>query len=203
MSEQLAARLHRLLVLRKAEALRRGWSEVPPWMFCTRTGTLFHPRVIQRAFAHVLTEARLPARFTPHGLRHTFASLLLSDGASPAYVQRMLGHSSIKLTVDLYGKWLPMADKAAVDRLDDATVEQVVAEAVANAPDSAGAQQARSNFSRGCERRRRRQPPKSFFRDSRKPPTSGPSSPEDTRWYSSSSSRCFPVSFRGTSTTTV
>jgi hypothetical protein len=50
----------------------------------------------------------------------------------------------------------------------------------------------------------RRQPPKSFFSDSRNPPTSGPcSSPEETRWYSSMSSRCFPVSFRGTSTTTV
>ena len=35
----------------------------------------------------------------------------------------MLGHSSIKLTVDLYGKWLPMANKAAVDRLDDASSE--------------------------------------------------------------------------------
>jgi hypothetical protein len=29
----------------------------------------------------------------------------------------MLGHSSIKLTVDLYGRWLPMANEAAVDRL--------------------------------------------------------------------------------------
>ena len=32
---------------------------------------------------------------------------------------RRLGHSSIELTVDLYGKWLPMANAAAVDRLDD------------------------------------------------------------------------------------
>ena len=31
------------------------------------------------------------------------------------------GHASIKLTVDTYGKWLPMGNKAAVDRLDDAT----------------------------------------------------------------------------------
>ncbi|HEX9709915.1 MAG TPA: tyrosine-type recombinase/integrase, partial [Candidatus Thermoplasmatota archaeon] len=71
------------------------------------------------SFARVLREAKLPGHFTPHSLRHSFASLLLSDGVSPAYVQRQLGHSSIKLTVDLYGKWLPMANKAAVDRLDD------------------------------------------------------------------------------------
>jgi hypothetical protein len=36
-------------------------------------------------------------------------------------VQRQLGHASIKLTVDTYGKWLPMGHKAAVGRLDDAT----------------------------------------------------------------------------------
>jgi integrase len=62
----------------------------------------------------------LPAHFTPHGLRHSFASILLSEGVSPAYVQRMLGHASIRLPVDLYGKWLPMTNTAAVDRLDDA-----------------------------------------------------------------------------------
>ena len=49
-------------------------------------------------------------------LRHTFASLLLQQGVSPAYVQRQLGHTSIQLTVDTYEKWLPMGNKAAVDR---------------------------------------------------------------------------------------
>lgn len=66
----------------------------------------FHPRPVQRAFARALKAAEFPIHFTPHGLRHTFASVLLSDGVSPAYVQRMLGHSSIRMTVDLYGQWL-------------------------------------------------------------------------------------------------
>ena len=131
MSQQLADQLARLRVSRATETLRRGWSELPAWVFCTRTAQPYHPRVIQRAFGRVLREAKLPGHFTPHSLRHTFASLLLSDGVSPAYVQRQLGHSSIKLTVDLYGKWLPMANKAAVDRLDDATPTQVVADVVA------------------------------------------------------------------------
>jgi hypothetical protein len=65
-------------------------------------------------------KAGLPTHFTPHSLRHTFASLLLQQGESPAYVQRQLGHASIKLTVDTYGKWLPMGNLAAVDRLDEA-----------------------------------------------------------------------------------
>lgn len=51
--------------------------------------------------------------------RHTFASLLLPQGESPVYVQSQLGHASINLTVDTYGRWLPMGNKAAVDRLDE------------------------------------------------------------------------------------
>src|SRR5206468_6644359 len=49
----------------------------------------------------------------------TYASLLLQQGESPEYVKRQLGHASIEVTVDTYGKWLPRGNKAAVDRLDD------------------------------------------------------------------------------------
>jgi hypothetical protein len=52
------------------------------------------------------------------------ASLLLQQGESPAYVQRQLGHASYQLTVDTYGRWLPMGNKAAVDRLDDGEIER-------------------------------------------------------------------------------
>jgi hypothetical protein len=43
----------------------------------------------------------------------------------------MLGHSSIRLTVDLYGWWLPMANKAAVDRLDDPPLDETGSKTVA------------------------------------------------------------------------
>jgi hypothetical protein len=48
---------------------------------------------------------------------------------SPAYVQRQLGHASIQLTVDTYGKWLPMGNKAAVDALDSPSGSKVMANA--------------------------------------------------------------------------
>ena len=57
----------------------------------------------------------------PHTLRHTYASLLIQGGESLAYVRDRLGHHSIKLTVDMYGHLVPGANRAAVDRLDDAT----------------------------------------------------------------------------------
>ena len=53
--------------------------------------------------------------------RHTFASLLLQNGESPAYVKEQMGHSSIQVTVDVYGHLIPGANRQAVDRLDEAT----------------------------------------------------------------------------------
>jgi integrase len=71
-----------------------------------------------KAFKRVLKDAALPGHFSPHCLRHSYASLLLQAGESPAYVQRQLGHASIQLTVDTYGRWLPLGNKPAVDALD-------------------------------------------------------------------------------------
>ncbi len=92
---------------------------MPPWVFCSEAGTPLDHTNVEKAFKRVLKAAGLPLHFTPHCLRHTFASLLLQAGVGPVYVQRQLGHASIQLTVDTYGKWLPMGNKAAVDRLDD------------------------------------------------------------------------------------
>ena len=41
-------------------------------------------------------------RVTAHGLRHTAASLAISAGANPKVVQRMLGHASASMTLDVY-----------------------------------------------------------------------------------------------------
>ncbi|UGT41150.1 site-specific integrase [Nocardia yamanashiensis] len=43
----------------------------------------------------------------PHGLRHTAASLAISAGANIKVVQRMLGHKTAMLTLDLYGHLFP------------------------------------------------------------------------------------------------
>jgi integrase len=63
-------------------------------------------RMIQRAMQRACRAARLRVR-NPHDLRHSYATLLLMDHYSPAYVQKQLGHSSISITVDIYGHWIP------------------------------------------------------------------------------------------------
>ncbi|MEC0211806.1 tyrosine-type recombinase/integrase [Paenibacillus ehimensis] len=57
-----------------------------------------------------------PIRF--HDLRHTCASLLLSAGVHPKVVQELLGHSSIKVTLDLYSHMMPNMQADAVKALD-------------------------------------------------------------------------------------
>jgi len=72
-------------------------------------------RMVQRAMARACRAAGLRARH-PHDLRHTYATLLLMDHYSPAYVQRQLGHASIGITVDTYGHWLPGEGKRDLEQ---------------------------------------------------------------------------------------
>jgi len=72
-------------------------------------------RMIQRAMQRACKAARLRVR-NPHDLRHTYATMLLMDHYSPAYVQKQLGHSSISITVDIYGHWIPGEGKKDLTR---------------------------------------------------------------------------------------
>jgi len=69
--------------------------------------------VDRRSFKPLLEQAGLEGvRF--HDLRHTCATLLLSRGVHPKFVQELLGHSSIAMTLDRYSHWIPsMGDQTA------------------------------------------------------------------------------------------
>lgn len=82
-----------------------------------REGCPMEQNYIRRVFKRVLQKAGLrEIRF--HDIRHTYASLLLSDGVTPVYVKEQLGHSSIQMTVDIYGHLIPSSNRGAVNRLD-------------------------------------------------------------------------------------
>ena len=46
------------------------------------------------------------AKRNPYQLRHTFASHLLSQGESPAYIYQLLGHKTIEEVIRSYGRWV-------------------------------------------------------------------------------------------------
>lgn len=55
---------------------------------------------------------------TPHALRHTAASLAISGGATVLSVQRMLGHASAAMTLDVYSDLFDDDLDAVADALD-------------------------------------------------------------------------------------
>ncbi len=57
---------------------------------------------------------------TPHELRHTAASLAVAAGANVKAVQRMLGHASAAMTLDVYSGLFDDDLDAVADRLDAA-----------------------------------------------------------------------------------
>jgi integrase len=116
MSDQLATALNQLLTKRKREALKAGLGEPVPYIF-HRNQNPMEQNYIRRIFKRVLTKAGI-REMRLHDIRHTYASLLLSKGENPVYVKEQLGHSSIKITVDIYGHLIPGSNRGAVNQLD-------------------------------------------------------------------------------------
>jgi len=117
MSAELARTLLRLQHERKAETLKRGWPEMPPWVFCSETGTPLDLSNVSKAWRRTLRKAKLPG-FRLYDLRHTFATTLLAQGAPITYVAAQLGHAKPTTTLAHYAHWIPRGDKRYVDALD-------------------------------------------------------------------------------------
>jgi integrase len=76
-------------------------------------------RILRADLEKILDEAGLPS-IRLHDMRHTFASILISLGLSPKFIQKQMGHSSIQVTFDLYGHLFPEAYEEAADKLQAA-----------------------------------------------------------------------------------
>ncbi|MGW5455003.1 tyrosine-type recombinase/integrase [Nocardia sp. NPDC003979] len=76
--------------------------EPTDYVFPSREGEVLGLGEFRWVFDPAATAVKLPG-LVPHSLRHTAASLAISAGGNIKVVQRMLGHKTATLTLDLYG----------------------------------------------------------------------------------------------------
>ena len=77
----------------------------------------FTPKVLQDRADDAWKDVGL-ARITPHECRHTFASLMIAAGVNAKALSTFMGHSTIGVTLDLYGHLMPGSEAEAADLLD-------------------------------------------------------------------------------------
>ena len=114
---------YNLLVPRATWALLDAWAAIRPssrYFFSTLDGNRLSERYIRAMLARYSQRAGVykptpdgPKPINPHMLRHSYASRLIAKDVPVNYVQRVLGHSSLRTTE----KYLHVADAALTDRL--------------------------------------------------------------------------------------
>ena len=107
-------RSHRLRQNKARLKAGEAWQE-DDFVFTSKIGTPIEPRNFGRAWKSLCERAGVPA-YNFHTTRHTAATTMLNAGVPLESITKVLGHSSVATTADLYAK--PSADtiRAAVLR---------------------------------------------------------------------------------------
>jgi integrase/recombinase XerC len=69
-----------------------------PYLFLGEKANKLNPRIVQRIVETLRHQLNLPDDFTPHALRHSFATHLLNNGVNLRSIQELLGHKSLSAT---------------------------------------------------------------------------------------------------------
>lgn len=100
----------------RRRSLAKRWVE-SNLVFTSLCGGPLEPSEVNAALRRSLIRASLP-RIRVHDLRHTTASILLEAGTHPKVVQDLLGHSTIRLTLDTYIHLTPPLHREAAQTMD-------------------------------------------------------------------------------------
>ena len=87
--------------------------------FTSPRGDVLRNRNARREWFNAAAAAIGEPGLTPHELRHTAASLAIASGANVKAVQRMLGHASAAMTLDVYSDLFDDDLDAVAERLDE------------------------------------------------------------------------------------
>ncbi len=98
--------------------LRRGRPRSTELVFVGPDGGPFHAGNFRNRVWHPAVVKADLVGLTFHGLRHSAAGLLIALGAPDHVLQERMGHSSSRVTHDIYGHVLPIVDDAVTTELD-------------------------------------------------------------------------------------
>jgi integrase len=87
-------------------------------VFPNTLGAWLEPRKVNQLFDRLIVKAGLPVSTRVHDCRHTCATSLLESGADLYWVSKLLGHSSIAVTADLYGHWTPGMQRSLREKMN-------------------------------------------------------------------------------------
>ena len=87
------------------------------FVFCNSVGDHLSLKEIRGAWFRLLRFARLRER-PLYQCRHTFATLLLSEGLNPLQVTHQMGHSTAAMIVPHYARWTRKPDRNDAERVE-------------------------------------------------------------------------------------
>jgi len=124
MSLQLKKSLKAHKVKAKKKGFALGLGDTPEYVFTNRLGSFIDVNNWRRRIFNKALEKAELRKVRIHDIRHSYATIRIAKGDNIADVSKQLGHSSVKITMDIYYHWIPGGKKSQVDALDDAEYQE-------------------------------------------------------------------------------
>lgn len=99
------------------EALGDAWQDTDGRVFTSEEGRPLFPDAVTKWFTSFVKRTGLP-KVTIHSLRHTYASLMIADGAPLVVVSHNLGHAQTSTTSNIYSHVIAAAEAKAAEAFD-------------------------------------------------------------------------------------
>src|SRR5580704_333511 len=94
-------------------------------IFANPDGTPLKPDSISSSVSALCRRLKLPKGASLHSLRHTHGSHMLANGVSLPVVSERLGHSSVRVTADVYSHAIHGQDDEAAQKWDEFQLRNV------------------------------------------------------------------------------
>lgn len=107
-------RAYRTRQLEERIAAGELWQAGHDTVFTDELGRPIHPDRFTKMFIRLVESSGIE-RLTPHGLRHTHATLALQADRNPKVVSERLGHSNVSVTLDTYSHVTPAMEQDVAD----------------------------------------------------------------------------------------